>query len=61
MLTPHDFVRIAAECVVDPRTVRRVYSGARCATTTRERVRRAAEQLKLPPPPKASKMAGRAA
>ena len=50
-LAAHDYVRIAAEGTVDPRTVRRIYEGERSSSTTRERVRQAAETLGLPPPP----------
>lgn len=53
-LTPHDRVRIAAEAIAAPRTVERIYAGARCAATTRERICRAAEKLGLPLPPDAA-------
>jgi hypothetical protein len=61
MLTTYDYVRLAAEAVVDPRTARRVYAGERCAPTTRERLRRAAFVLGLPVPPPAREPEGSAA
>lgn len=50
-LTAHDRVRIAAEAIVNPRTVERIYRGDRCTISTYERVRRAAEGLRYPAPP----------
>jgi hypothetical protein len=49
-LTVTDQLRIAAECVVDPRTVKRVYAGERCTSTTIARVSRTAKALGLPLP-----------
>lgn len=51
LLTPHDFVRIAAAGGLDPRTVRRVYEGKHSASTTRSRIVQTAGFLGLPPPP----------
>jgi hypothetical protein len=50
-LSPHDRVRIAAEAIVDPRTVARTYQGVRTTPNVHVRIARAAERLKLPPPP----------
>lgn len=50
-LTAHDHVRIAAEAVVHPRTVARIYAAARSESTTYTRVQRAAELLGYPAPP----------
>jgi DNA-binding LacI/PurR family transcriptional regulator len=50
-LTAHDQTKIAAEATVDPRTVRRIYAGARSASTTRARVNEAASRLGYPLPP----------
>ena len=49
-LTAHDRIRIAAQAIVCPRTVARVYNGAGTAYS-RARVRAAAQELGLPPPP----------
>lgn len=51
MLTVTDYLRLATECIVDVRTVKRAYAGDRCTSTTIERLGRAAEKLGLPPPP----------
>lgn len=59
MLTAHDRVRISAQAVVCERTVKRVYRGAG-TPYSRERVRRAAAALNLPPPPEPHSPAGAA-
>lgn len=49
-LSSHDRVRIAAQAIVHPRTVARVYEGEG-TDYSRARVCAAAEALGLPPPP----------
>jgi DNA-binding LacI/PurR family transcriptional regulator len=48
--TSIEYTAIAAEAAVSPSTVKRVYDGARCNTTTRKLIRVAAERLGLPLP-----------
>lgn len=49
-LTAHERVRIAAQAIISPRTVARVYDGAG-GEYSRARVRSAAKALGLPLPP----------
>ena len=56
-LNSHDYVRLAAEAIVAPRTVARLYAGRKTSTTTRERVRAAAERLGFPQPPEERELA----
>lgn len=44
-VTEQDVLRIAAEAVCDPRTVRRVLAGEKVRGTVMERVRRAIEHV----------------
>lgn len=50
-LTASQRFRIAAEAIIDPRTVKRAYSGARCTSTMHALICRTAMQLGLPLPP----------
>jgi hypothetical protein len=56
-ITAHDRVRIAARAIVCVRTVARVYCGEG-TEYSRERVRAAAQDLGLPPPPETLGQAG---
>ena len=51
MITVQQIRRIAAEAMVDHRTVTRVYSGLLTRPLVRERVVTAAKKLKMPAPP----------
>lgn len=50
-IDPHDQTRIAVLAICDARTVRRAYAGRRVLSSTLVRLRRAALDLGLPPPP----------
>ncbi len=50
-LTPIDYTRIAAEATVSPVTVKRIYAGGRCRSTTHALVRETAKKLGLALPP----------
>lgn len=56
MVSTHDQIRIAAEAIVHPRTVQRVYEG-RGSEYSRRRVIEAAKALGLEPPPEPKKRA----
>lgn len=53
-LTLSDVYRIAAETLLDPRTISKAYAGAPVTLGARANIRRAAEKLGLPMPPEAS-------
>lgn len=52
MLSTREQLLISAECLVDVRTIERIYDGKTSKKNTRERVAEAAKKLKLPAPPK---------
>ena len=51
MIYTPDMHRVCAESYCDLRTVRRAYEGKPVTAASRARITRAAEYLKLPPPP----------
>jgi hypothetical protein len=50
-LTPHDERRLSVAAAVHPKTIRRAYRGEAIRSTCEARIRRAAADLGLPPPP----------
>ena len=54
-ISSHDYIRIAAKAVCDPRTVQRLYEGGTSRSTTRKRVLKAVRELQLPMPPSTTK------
>lgn len=50
-LTEQQVRQVAAEAMVDPRTVSKIYAGAKSKAMVRERVVSAAKKLRVPAPP----------
>jgi hypothetical protein len=56
-LTPRDVRRIAAETLLDLRTIQKAYSGKPLRESTLLTIQTAAQKLELPPPPQKGKRA----
>ena len=54
MIDKQALLRIVAESLCDPRTVAKAYAGKPVTLTARQRIRNAAESLRLPMPPEAT-------
>ncbi len=50
-VTPQMLRELSAQALTDAKTTRRIYKGQPCRPSSKERLRRAAEQLGYPPPP----------
>ena len=50
-LSPHDERRLSVVAAVHPKTIRRAYRGEMIRSTCEARIRDAARDLGLPPPP----------